>query len=83
MTDAQLHPEFARRYREAWAAWCANPKLEDACRVVGLSDLDWAKRYVEAAYGPLTFSASSTSPDWIFDAALAWTEAKRQAEDRG
>ena len=74
--SAALHPEMLRRYREAWSVWCANPALAEACAVIGMSDLEWAKRYVEQ-YGPITWGSSSAGPSYTFDPFLAWAMAKR------
>ena len=70
------HPEMLRRYREAWAAWCSNPALAESCAVLGMSDIEWATRYVEQ-FGPITWTSSSTAPSYVFDPVLAWTMAKR------
>jgi len=72
-----LHPEYARRYREAWRVWIQNPEIQDAVATLGMSDIEWAQRFVEQTYGPLIFTTNTSSPTYMFDPYAAWAAAKR------
>jgi hypothetical protein len=71
-----IHPEMRRRYRLAYVEWVTHPELAEACRVLGMSELEWAKRYVEQM-GPIVFTTNSSAPTYLFDPEQAWYDAHR------
>jgi hypothetical protein len=68
MQVADIHTEMVRRYAEARRVYC-EPRISDACALVGLSEREYCERYV-AQMGAIYMTCSTTNPVVVRDAFI-------------